>query len=89
MHLPPSVDAFLKAYLKPPKGNSPQKIRERFLHWVEVTNHPENFTSGDDNPAVLSKKRRSARQCLKRLALRHPDIVEQLLHEHQQQPEAK
>lgn len=75
-----SVDTFLETFLEPPPGKSPQQIKARLLHWIELANHPERF-SVDKSAIALAKKRRSARQSLKRLAERHPEIAAALLRE--------
>lgn len=73
-----SVDSFLKAFLAPPPGDSPQDIKTRLLHWVAVANDPEKFIEDQSTHAVAAK-RKSARQNLKRLAERHPDIAAELM----------
>ena len=77
-----NIQQFLDTFLIPPKGKSPQEIRDRFKHWAEVYAHPEQFTK-DHNPHALAAKRKSARQCLRRLTERHPDIAKVLLEERQ------
>ncbi len=82
--MPQEIDQFLNAFLVPPPGQSPQSIKDRCLHWIDVCNEPEKFTT-EQNGHALAAKRRSARQCLRRLAERHPEIVAALMQEHQSQ----
>jgi len=78
-----SVDSFLKAFLAPPPGDSPQDIKARLLHWIAVANEPHKFLT-ENNPHSVAAKRRSARQNLRRLAQRHPEIADQLMKERNQ-----
>lgn len=80
-----SAQEFLTRFLPPPSGQSPEAVRARFKHWVEVYAHPEQFTE-DHSPHALAAKRKSARQCLRRLAERHPKIADALLEEREVQP---
>lgn len=69
-----TIQTFIEKFLIPTPGKSPQAIKDRILHWVEVANHPEKFTSTQDIHAIAAK-RKNARQCVKDLAARHPDII--------------
>ena len=83
-----STRVFLQTFLAPPEGKSPQDIKARLLHWIEVANSPEQFT-GDPSAHTLAAKRRSARQNVKRLAERHPEIAAQLMHDRVHEQEAE
>jgi hypothetical protein len=74
------VQKFIDQFLILPSGKSPAAIRDRFEHWREVHSHPEKYTE-DQSPHALAAKRKSARQCLRRLAERHPDIAASLVRE--------
>jgi response regulator of citrate/malate metabolism len=77
------IDQFLKTFLSPPPGDTPKEIKERLLHWIAVTNEPQQFSNSEDAHAIAAT-RRSARQNLKRLAQRHPDIATDLMNERKQ-----
>ena len=74
------VQQFIHTFTVPPSGRTPQTLRERFQHWIEVYAHPEQFTK-DHSPHALAAKRKSARQCLRRLAERHPEVAAAFLRE--------
>jgi hypothetical protein len=78
------VDRLLQTFLVPTSGRSPQSVRDRFKHWITVYSHPEKFTE-DRSPHALAAKRKSARQCLKRLADRHPEVAAALMSEREQE----
>ena len=75
-----NVNQFLERFLNTPSGKSPQAIRSRFQHWAEVYANPDQF-SQDHSPHALAAKRKSARQCLRRLAERHPGVASELIAE--------
>jgi hypothetical protein len=76
-----SVDSFLAAFLSPPSGSTPQDIISKIRHQIDVVNHPEEHSSDTSIPA-LRAKRRNARQSLRRLVLKHPEIAAQIMREH-------
>jgi hypothetical protein len=75
--------SFFDAFLKPPANYPGQSPKALIEHWVTVYNHPERF-SEDNNPRTLAKKRRNARQNLRRLLRKHPRIAESYRQEHLQ-----
>jgi hypothetical protein len=75
-----SVDTFLRTFLSPPKGTSPQDIAAKIRHYIDVANNPAQY-SDDHTTFALRAKRRSARQCLRRLVQKHPQIAAQLMRE--------
>jgi hypothetical protein len=76
-----SLDTFLQAFLKPPTGTSPEDIVARLRHYIDVANNPSQY-SDDHSTDALRAKRRSARQNLRRIALKYPHIAAQLLREY-------
>ena len=77
----PQVREFAAKFVKPPKGDSPEQIEGRIRHWVDVANHPEAFVKGDTSRFAISAKRRSARQSLRRLLHKHPEVAEAMMRE--------
>ena len=75
------IKEFTDKFLNLPKGDSPEQIEARIRHWVDVANHPEAFTNGDTSPYSISAKRRSARQNLRRLLQRHPEVAKTIMQE--------
>ena len=76
-----NLDEFIQTFLpSPPKGDSPANIATRIRHWIDVYNHPEKFTD-DHSPYALRAKKRSARQNVRRLAEKHPDIAGRIMAE--------
>lgn len=78
-----AIDTFLNNFLTPPPGSSPKDIKDRLLHWIEIANHPEVGTA-DPTPHTIAQRRRKARQNVRRLALRHPAVADQLMLERSQ-----
>jgi hypothetical protein len=73
-----TVAELLSAFLAPrsgPKGNSPEQVKARIEHWIDVANNPEFFVN-DKNPFELTHRRRMARQNLRRLCKKYPMIAE-------------
>ena len=75
-----SLDSFFQTFLRPPTGKSPQDISAKILHYIDVVNNPEQYSEDHSTPA-LRAKRRSARQSLRRLALKHQALAAKLMHE--------
>lgn len=75
-----SVDTFLRTFLSVPKGKSPEDIAAKIRHYVDVANNPSQY-SDDPSTFALRAKRRSARQSLRRLVQKHPQIAAQLMRE--------
>jgi hypothetical protein len=71
------VDRFIAKHVHPTPGKSIQNVHSRLQHWIEVANNPPQFTSSLD-AKDLSKVRSHARQNIRRLVLRHPNIAAQL-----------
>jgi hypothetical protein len=76
-----SLDSFFQTFLRPPTGTSPQDITAKILHFIDVANNPAQY-SDDHSTHALRAKRRSARQSLRRLALKHQALAAQLMQEH-------
>lgn len=74
-----TIKEFTEKFLQIPKGDSPEQIEARIRHWVDVVNHPEAFVAEDTSPYAISAKRRSARQNLRRLLQKHPDVAEAIM----------
>lgn len=79
---------FVRTFFTSPSGTSPAAIRERILYWIERATHPEQFVPQDTPtnslPQVTARIRRRARQNALRLAGRHPEVRDQLIHERRQ-----
>ncbi|HKV92332.1 MAG TPA: hypothetical protein VJW20_07270 [Candidatus Angelobacter sp.] len=73
-----SIDRFLQTFLRPPSGTSPQDIYAKIRHHIDVANNPAQYSS-DTSVLALRVKRRNARQAVRRLVLKHPEIAEQLM----------
>ncbi len=73
-----SVDTFLRTFLSPPKGSSAQEIYAKLRHHIDVANNPAQYSS-DTSVLALRTKRRNARQSLRRMVLKHPEIAEQFM----------
>jgi hypothetical protein len=80
-----TVQSFMEAFLKPPKGNEPEQIAARIRHWTDVANDPASFVDGDKSRPAVSAKRRSALQNLRRVIERHPQSAEQMMRESEAQ----
>jgi hypothetical protein len=76
-----SLDSFFKTFLRPPTGTSPQDITAKILHFIDVVNNPAKY-SDDNSTHALRAKRRSAKQSLRRLALKHQELAAKLMQEH-------
>lgn len=74
------VEQFFSKFLSSPKGNSPQDIEARVRHWIDAANHPEQYTQ-DKSPYAVAARRKSARQNLRKLLVRHPHIAGQIMRE--------
>lgn len=69
-----NLDDFLKKFLKPTKGKSPEQIKQKILHWLDIANNPEAFDSTD-----AAARRKSARQNVCRLVKQYPDIAAEIM----------
>jgi hypothetical protein len=76
-----TLDSFFQTFLRPPTGSSPQDITAKILHFIDVANNPAQY-SEDHSTLALRAKRRSAKQSLRRLALKHQDLAAKLMQEH-------
>lgn len=76
-----SLNTFLQAFLKPPTGTSPEDIAAKLRHYIDVANNPSQY-SDDHSTFALRAKRRNARQSLRRLVQKHPQIAAQLMREY-------
>jgi hypothetical protein len=61
-------------------GESPEDIKEELLLLREKVRTPESFTD-DTHPDALNKFRRNARQSIRRIMERHPDIAARVMQE--------
>jgi len=82
-----NIDAreLITSFLIPPNGKSPQAVKARILHWVDVANHPEKYVPDPNNPYAIAAKRRTARQNARKLIQRHPELAAQLKAERSQE----
>jgi len=74
------ASAFVAKFFKSPKGNSPQQIKAKLQHWIDVANSIEQLYPGH-NRFEKAALRRNARENARKLAKRHPDIAEEILRE--------
>ena len=68
------IEQFLEKYLTAPKGTSHHNFVEKIAHWISVCNHPEQFYPKAD-PFELRVRRRNARQNIRRLLNKHPELI--------------
>jgi hypothetical protein len=73
-----NVEELINNFLTPPKGKSPEDIKARILHWVDIANHPENHVTDSTNQFAVAAKRRTARQNARSLIRKHPTIAAQI-----------
>jgi hypothetical protein len=72
-----NVDLFLSQFLTPPNGSSPQALFEKAKHWIAVVEFPkQHFPNADE--FELRVRRRNARQVLRRLLAKHPELIPML-----------
>lgn len=72
-----NVDLFLSEFLAPPKGTSQQDLLEKARHWIAVIQFPaQHFPNA--NEFELRVRRRNARQGLRRLLAKHPELIPML-----------
>ena len=71
------ADLFLQKHLNPPPGKPAPDVTERILHWLAVANNP-NIVAPATSAANIANVRRKARQNLRRLVLRHPEVAAQV-----------
>jgi hypothetical protein len=72
-----SLDSFFQTFLRPLNGTSPQDLLSKAHHLVSVVNDPAQFST-DTNPFAIRAVRRNARQSLRRLILKHPELIPQM-----------
>jgi len=70
-----AVEQFLTQFLTPPKGTSQATIAEKVKHWISICNHPEQVYPNADS-FELRYHRRNARQNVRRLLSKHPELVQ-------------
>jgi len=70
-----AVEQFLSQFLKPPKGESP--LTERASHLLAVTPSPKQFYP-QATEFELRHRRNQARRNLRRLLIRHPELLSML-----------
>jgi hypothetical protein len=71
------VEQLLNRFLTPPKGRSPEEVKEKILHWIDAHNDPAKYTK-DPSPYGVAAVRKKARQNVRRLVMRHPSIAAQI-----------
>ena len=76
-----TVNSFLEKFLRPSGGNSAGAVADRIRFWIGMANRPEDFVKGDPSPYAISAKRRTARQNLRRLLKKHPQVAAQIMRE--------
>jgi hypothetical protein len=69
-----NADSFLSKFLKPLKGNSPAILLEKAQHWISALESPEQHFP-NANEFELRIRRRNALQALRRLLLKHPELI--------------
>jgi len=69
-----AVEQFLTQFLTPPKGTSHTTLAEKVKHWISVCNHPEQVYPKAD-VFELRYRRRNARQNVRRLLSKHPELL--------------
>lgn len=83
---PQAVTDFLRRFLKPPIEKTPQAIKDKLLHWVEVANNPQDYAHDSSDARSVANLRRKARQNIRRIAIRHPEIASLMVREHEATP---
>lgn len=71
------VDLFLQKHLNPTPGRPAQDVKDRILHWIALAKNPTLVIS-EANAKSEANARRKARQNIRRLLLRHPEVAAQL-----------
>jgi hypothetical protein len=66
-----AADALIQKFIKPPRRKNPTLLLQ---HWIDVANHPEQFS-----PTDVMRRRAQALRNIRRLAGKHPTIAEQLM----------
>jgi hypothetical protein len=69
-----NVDVFLSQFPKPSKGGSPL---EKARHWIAAIQFPEQHFP-NANEFELRVRRRNSRQSLRRLLVKHPELITML-----------
>ena len=69
-----AVEQFLSKFLTAPTGKSPNDLAGKVAHWVSVCNDPQQFYSNAD-AFELRYRRRNARQNIRRVLSKHPELV--------------
>ena len=71
------INRFLSQFLTTPKGTSKQPVIDRARHWVAVLQSPAEFYPQADE-YELRHRYRQAKQNLRRLLNRHPELLTML-----------
>jgi len=71
------VDVFLIRHVRPAPGRTAEDAKDRILHWIEVANNPAAAIPTADSK-IIADVRRKARQNVRRLVKKHPDIAAQI-----------
>lgn len=74
----PAVRQFIRTFLLPTSGRSPQSIKSRIIRWIEIANNPSQGSS-NASAKEIAELRRRARQNVRRLAKAHPQVAAEIL----------
>ena len=74
------TQALLSHFITPPKGTSPAAIKDRILHWLDVSTNPQNHIM-DSSAYAVAARRKTARQNLRKLILKYPSLAAELKRE--------
>ena len=74
------IDRFFQTFVRPPTGKSPEDILAKLRHYIDVANDPSTYAT-DKSAFAVRAKRRNARQAIRRLVQRHPEIAAQMMRE--------
>ncbi len=75
------VEVFLQKFLKTPKGTSPEVISQKIKYWLTVANNPERYFPDANTAELKYRVIRNARQNVRRLARKHPNLLSELARE--------
>jgi hypothetical protein len=73
-----TLDSFFQKFIRPLTGTSPQDLLSKAHHLIDVVNDPAQYAV-DTSPFALRAARRSARQSLRRLMLKRPEVLKQIM----------
>jgi hypothetical protein len=67
-------------FLSPHKGKSSDDVKARIIKWAKVEKNPEDYITKQDDkgPSAIAARRKTARQNLRLLIERNPEIAAEL-----------